>query len=219
MRMLSAKRVEKGQTFLIIAIVVIILLIMLKTSLNLLEVIENKRYLESSIDRLSFENLRSELTKTIQISYEQSNITENIEYFVHFSRRILNQRGFVLKAVLIQTVHPIVAAGVETRLNISILNLLGEEMLELDLDLNGSVKNYTFVSDATSVTSNFTINTATDANYSLTVDYQTASGAYSEILSIPVELNKSKYVALYDLQLVTDRSEQRDKIEKIIEMP
>ena len=79
---------NKGQTFIIIAVITIVVLVILKTSVNIQDITQKNRELEGRFEHDFFTNVVDELTKTIDISYYQSsNITNNVYSFANFTRK------------------------------------------------------------------------------------------------------------------------------------
>lgn len=202
----------KGQMFLIIAIIVIVTIILLKNSLNITKILEAKKFLESGVDRLEFENIENELIKTIQISYNQSaNMTNNVNDFLKFTRNVLQGRAIDFKGIFVETIHPSVSAGTDTPLNITVFNLLKENMNFLNLTLNTNNLTFSNIGDSGMLSTNFTINTYTSQNYTLTVFYNTSTKNSTETVNIPITIGKSKFIAFFDLRMISLRSENRDK--------
>ena len=77
----------KGQMFIIISIITVVALVLLRTGINLPEVLESKRYLELGLERLEFSNLRSEIRNAININSNQTNITDNVNAFIDLARQ------------------------------------------------------------------------------------------------------------------------------------
>jgi hypothetical protein len=124
---------KKGQMFLIVSIITIIALMLLKTSLSLVKIIETKRYLEAGLERLEFQNIKDEAIKTIQISYTQENMTKNLVDYLKFAKSVLSMKAIDLNSILVETVHPNVTPNTSTMLNVTVLNLLGREIQNLTL--------------------------------------------------------------------------------------
>lgn len=206
----------KGQMFIIIAVVVISVLVLLKTSLNLVNILENKRYLEAGLERLEFKNAKDELVRSIKISYNQSsNITNNVNDFSKFARNSLSARAMKFTGLLISSIFPNVSGS--TQMNVTTLNLFEDDLQNLNFTFSydSSTSNFTSVAPLQSVTTSFTF-PATDANYTLTVYYKTASENATQNITIPVEVGKSKYIGFFDLRLSSNRLEQKDKVTETV---
>lgn len=201
----------KGQIFLILAVIIITTVTLLKTSLNAASILETKQYLESGYERTEFQNVRDEVVKVIQISYNQTNMTENLNDFVKFSRDSFNSRAMDLNGIFVETIHPTIAEATDTTMNVTVYNFLGSSLKYLNLSLNGTEKTYTDINDDRILKTNFNINAPYSQNYTLWIFYNTSTTNSSESFTIPIEIGKSKFVGFFDLRLVSSRSENRDK--------
>ncbi len=210
---------RKGQIFFIIAIVVITLLILLKISLSLTSILENKRFLESGLEIMEFQNVKGETIRTIGISYNLTqNITQNILDFTKFSRGYFDSRTMSYQGILVLSQFPTVSSGANTNMNVTVFNALGTNLQNLNVSFSydGSSNNVTGVGDLSTISKTFVFNTASTVNYSLIVFYKTAELNSTENITIPVEIGKSKYIGFFDLKLTSDRLSQRDKFARAI---
>jgi len=212
----------KGQTFVIMAIIIVIVMVMLKSSLNFVKIIENKRYIESGLERYQFQNVKDELEKTIQISYPNGkNITDNLNEFLKFSRQSFKSRTIELNGLFLEAYFPTIETGIDTRLNVSVLNLLGETINTINLSFSGSgvgqtQTNYTF-EDYNILDTNFTFNLQANVyNYTLNITYNTSSENATKIIIIPTEVGKTKYIYYFDIRMVSNKLEQRDILESTV---
>jgi len=212
----------KGQTFVIMAIIIVIVMVMLKSSLNFVKIIENKRYIESGLERYQFQNVKDELEKTIQISYPNGkNITDNLNEFLKFSRQRFKSRTIELNGLFLEAYFPTIETGIDTRLNVSVLNLLGETINTINLSFSGSgvgqtQTNYTF-EDYNILDTNFTFNLQANVyNYTLNITYNTSSENATKIIIIPTEVGKTKYIYYFDIRMVSNKLEQRDILESTV---
>ncbi|MFH0711157.1 MAG: hypothetical protein V1944_01110 [Candidatus Aenigmatarchaeota archaeon] len=205
----------KGQIYLITAVIVIVILVTLKTSLDTTKLLELKRHMEISLEREQFQNIKHEIYNTVSFSSNQSeNINTNVDSFVKYARDKLRTRTYDLNGVMVETIYPTVSSGVNTRINVSVLNLQGMEMKNLNLSFSydmGSNKTFSSVKDEEKIDYNFTFNTISDVNYTLTVFYTTQSKSVAEEITIPVIVGKSKYILFTDLLLKSNVEEIRDK--------
>lgn len=205
----------KGQIYLIIAIIVITIMVTLKTSLDTTKLLETKRHLEVSLEREQFQNVKREIYNTVSFSANQSqNINTNLNNFVKYGREKLGARTYDLRGLMVQTIYPAPASGVDTRINVSVYNFLGQEIRTLNLSFSyDPSKNISFssVKDESSLDYNFTFNTVSNVNYTLTVFYWTSTDVGSEVITVPVSVGKSKYVLFTDIKLKSNVEEIRDK--------
>ena len=201
--------------FIVMSIVIIVLMVMLKSGLNLSKIMENKRYMESGLERLEFQNIRSEMVKTMQICYSQGNMSGCLDDFFKFSKRSLNARAIDLNGYLVKSTYS--SPETNSRLNVTVLNGLGEEMNTLNLTLNSSTQIFKSIQDVSAVETSFTI--STNLNYTLTVFYNTSSENRTETITIPVVSGKGRFITFFDLRMVSNRAELRDKFTETVNLP
>jgi len=175
--------------------------------------------MESGLETQQFQNIKDEVIKTIETSYYQNaEITENVENFLKFVRSYLLEEAMDLNGFVVESIHPNVSVGEDTKLNVTVINLLGTELLSLSLTFN-STKNFSFIDDEEKVQTDFIFNTDLDANYTLSVFYLTSYGNETNNITIPVEIGKSKFIGLFDLRLISPRIELRDKFTRAYTFP
>jgi len=202
----------KGQIFLIIGIVTILTLVMLRTSLSLTKIIEEKRHLELELESQQFGNARSETLRAVSIGYDEgSNMTKNAEDFLKFARNSLKANAVDLNGLVVNSYFLNATASVDIKLNVTVLNLLGTELRNLTLTFNSSAVIYTSIADGSSISTDFTFNTGSNLNSTLSVYYLTSYENKTENITIPIEIGKSKFIGFFDLRLVGSRQEQRDR--------
>lgn len=211
----------KGQMFIIIGIIVSIFIIFLKTTIGITSILENKQHLEAILRSLTFQNLKNELTKTIQISYNKTDVFSNVNDFLNFSRRIIQVKDLELDTIAVEAIFPNVSAGIDTQMNVTIYNLLNTKLQNLDLSFSydNSVRNFTNIADNSIVDINFTFNTNSNVNYTLSVFYKSFSSNSTESISIPVEIGKSKLITFFDLKLAGSFGIEREKFTETITLP
>ncbi|MEM5773136.1 MAG: hypothetical protein QXL86_02825 [Candidatus Aenigmatarchaeota archaeon] len=207
----------KGQFFLISGAIVVVVLLLIKGSLNLTQIIENKRSLEVSMERKEFLNLKQQLIKTIEYSYNK-NESEKIENYLNYVRGRLKSRTMDLTGIAIESTYKNVTASVDSSLNVTVYNLLGETITNLTLDFNGSIEQFYNIEDEKSVESSFIFNTNLDVNYTLTVNYTTSKESKQYRILIPVEVGRSKFIGFFDLRIKGFRVENKDEFSKIVEI-
>lgn len=209
----------KGQFFLISAIVVVVVLFFIKSSLNLAQIIENRRYLEVGLERREFSNIRNELINTIELSYNK-NETANIEGYVVYIRQRLKSRAVELNGIAVESIFRNVTSGSATGLNITVMNFLGMNIqtLNLTFSYDGSSQVFSNVADNSSVRNDFTFTTSSNVNYTLTVNYTTSAESKRYSIQIPVEMGESKFIGFFDLRMKSLRSENSDQFSEIVEI-
>lgn len=206
----------KGQLFIITGLIIIVILTGLKSSLSLSKVLEQQRTLVEGLDALSFSNARSEMIRTLQISYNSTtNMTNNLINFDGFLRDTLTGQGVEFDSLLIESYYPSLAANTNTNLNVVVYNSLGTQLQFLNLTYNGASATTSVGSQGTYQTT-FTINTATSTNQSLLVFYNTSTASQSENITIPLNIGNSTYISFFDLRYISFRGQQSDKFTYIV---
>ncbi|GEM_PF-1646538 len=209
-------RKNKGQMFIIAAIIFVIGLVVIKNSLTLHQFLENKRFVESGLEKLEFQNIKKEIDKVIQISYDnKENLVENINNFILFARDVLSTHLSNLNGILIETIHDEVVANSDMQINITLLNLIGNIEI-LNITFNNSTRSFSDIQEGTIINTYFIFNTNSDNNYTLNFYYKTSTENAYESLVIPVEIGRSKFVGFFDIRLNSERAEYRDKFIRIV---
>jgi hypothetical protein len=203
---------SKGQIFLMIAVVVILTLILLRTSMSLVNILEGKRHLEMSLEAQQFDNLRSEMLNSVSTGYNSSlAMTENAEEFAGFARTYFKSNSEDLGCLMMFSSYPKPAASQVTDLNLTVANFLGSDISNLTAEFNSEEASFASVPEGSVTMANFTFNTAISRNYTLTVSYQTSGGNEVVQMEIPVEIGKGRIAGLFDIRLSSSGQEQRDK--------
>lgn len=201
---------KKGQMFLIISVIIVLTLIMLKTSVNLTDIFQKKREMEGKFDKEIFENFKNEFIKTIEISYHQpSNISRNVFDFANFTRKKMKERLFTFKLLYVGSITP--KSG--TNMNVTLINLL-DNPINASLSLNGSIQNNDNMIDSSDWKTTFVINPG--QNYVLTVSH---NNTYQNNITIETESGISRYIAFFDMSLSDLETTYKDKFQKTYTLP
>jgi len=197
--------------FLITAAILIVILILLKTSANLPSIIQQKRELEVKFEREFFIDIVDELVKVIEISYHQSNnITKNVFNFGNFTRRKMTERSMEFQFLYVGCITP----KVGTTMNVTVVNLL-DRVINATLQLNSSTPaNFSVMVDSSSWDINYTINQG--SNYILTLGY---NETYQENITIQTQPGKSIYVGFFDVTFTGLEDTYKDKFQKSYTLP
>jgi len=200
----------KGQMFLITSVIIVIVLIILKTSVNLPVVLQQKREMEGRFDKEMFENVKTESVKAIEISYHQpTNITRNVFDFANFTRKKMKERLFDFRLLYVGSITP--KSGSD--MNVTLVNLL-EKPINASLNLNGSAQNNDNMLGSTSWDTSFVITPGQD--YILTVSY---NNTYKSNITIQTESGKSKYIGFFDILLRGLETTYKDKFQRSYSLP
>jgi hypothetical protein len=203
----------KGQIFLMIGIIIIIAMILLGTSMSLAKVMQDKIGLERGLESQQFQNIKAEMLNSASFGYEDAgNMTGNLETFGKFARDKLKTSSQDLSCLLLTFHYPPVVAGSDTQLNVTIVNLLGSELENLTLSFESSNIYLSSVADGSRISTNFTFNTVSSINYTLSAYYKTSGKIGTDDMIIPVEIGWSEFGGLIDMQLSGTSQVQSDKI-------
>jgi len=194
--------------FLILSIVIVVLLVMLKSGLNLTKIMQNQQYMQSGLERMEFQNIKSEMEKTIQICYGQGNMSDCLDDFFKFSRESSKARAVDLSGYIVESSYSYPETS--NQLNVSVFNGFGTEMNTLNLTLNSSSQIFRSIQDVSSISTTFSVSTG--SSYILTVFYNTSYENKTDTVNIPVSSGKGKFITFFDLKMVSNRVEYRDQL-------
>jgi hypothetical protein len=203
---------NKGQVFLIAGVLFIVILVILRSTINIEEIEERQRRVEGNFQNKFFKNIVTELQRSAEISYNQpNNITDNVFGFGNFTRKKMADRLFGLEFFYVNTVSP--TSG--TQLNVSVINLLNKT-INISLTLNSTTpqtKSKDDLPDYGKYDATFTITQG--ENYKLTIDYLDRS----ENVTVETENGKSVYTAFFDISLAGTEIIYKDKFQKSYTLP
>lgn len=201
----------KGQMFIIAGLIVIVAIVGLKSILSLQKILENQRHLVEGLDSLEFNNIRSEMTRVLAISFNSSaNMAENLNNFNGFLRDTLASKGVEFDSLLVEVFYPTLSSNANTTVNVTVYNSLGTNMNQLSATFNGTSNTFVLFNGNILRTS-FTINTSVSNNQTLTVAYNTSSTSQTESITVPLNIGTSYYVAFFDIRYISNRGQQSDK--------
>jgi hypothetical protein len=208
----------KGQMFIIAALVMIVVMVSLRSNLSLANVLENQRHLVSSFDTLEFSNIRSEMVRTLYISYNSTaNMTNNLNNFNSFVRDVMTAKSVEFDSLIEKTYYTNLTANQNTTVTVNVLNSLGKDMQFLNLTFNGTSQTFSLANQNVLQTT-FAVNTSVTINQTLTVFYNTTSTNQTETITIPLVIGGSKYVTFFDLRYISANGQQSDKFTNTISL-
>jgi len=197
--------------FIIAALIIIVAIVGLKSGLSLQKILENQRHLVAGFDSLEFNNIRSEMIRVQQLSFNSTtNMTSNLNSFDSFLHDALASKTVEFDSLLVMVFYPPLKASTYTPVNFTVYNSLGTDLKFLNLTFNGTSLTTT-LANQNNFTSNFTIYTAISMNQSLTVFYNTSSTSQTETITIPLTIGNAKYITFYDIRYINNRGQQSDK--------
>jgi len=197
----------KGQSFLIISIIFIIILALIKANISFQEFQEDKSF------GIEFENTKEEMVRSVEFSvYEKENISRNLESFAEFARNSFKRRALNLNSLILEAIVE------NDELNVSVKNLLGNEIIFLNISFSydNSFREFENIKDGEKVTTTFSFS---NGNYTLKISYKTPFSQESEEFLIETEVGKSKFTVFLDISLENEKAKLRDKIFKSYELP
>lgn len=212
----------KGQMFVVGAIIIIIIITLIKTSINLADVLEKKRFLESGVGRLEFANLREEAPRAAHNALNYSlNATNVTGSFLAFAESKLAGRAISLDGVLVSAYYLNLSASTGVPLNVTVYNLFDTELSRVALNLStdfGAPANATDLPAGATFFRNFTVNLASSQNLTLWVFYEHAGERVVQNVTVPAVIGKTKYVGYYDLRMSDDRGDIRDRFVDVLDV-
>lgn len=204
---------DKGQVFLISAVILIVILVILRIGINLPDVIQSSRKLEGNFEKDFFINVVDELTKVIDISYyQQSNITNNVYDFANFTRKKMIERMLDFDFLYVGSLANIT----NNETNVTSINFLNKP-INITLIWNGNISskcNSTNLLNEKVCSDTFSFNAS--ENYVLTVSY---NNTYTENVTIETKINKNIYVGFFDVTLIGKETTYKDKFQKTYTLP
>jgi len=202
---------NKGQMFLISSIIIIVILVILKASANLPNIIEEKKQLESRFEDEFFTNIANCLLEVTEISYHQpENITRNIFDFANFTRKTMNERLLTFNFLYLNAI----TSYSSSKMNVTVVNLLNKP-INVTLTLNDSQSDsMNNINDSTSWNTNFNINLGND--YILTISY---NNQFEGNLTVVTKTTKNTYSGFFDILLIGSEVTYKDKFQKSYTLP
>jgi predicted Holliday junction resolvase-like endonuclease len=196
----------KGQMFIILAIIVITILIVLKLSLNINNIIERNKSIKSDLSNLQIQNIERGIKQALISSYNLFNISENVNYFINFVRLSELGKGNILSGISVQSIYPYVKAGETTIMNTSVYNFLGLKIDNLTLIWNNGTnysQSFSNLEDNSTIFTTFSFTATSNTNYTLLVKYIIENETITKNITIPVSIGNSKFIGFYSIKLST----------------
>ncbi len=198
---------NRGQIFLILSVIIIVVFLLLRGSVNLPDIIQRQKDTESRFEKRFFSNTVDEFQKVVEISSKYDNISTNVFDFANFTRQRMSERlndlDFLFVAALSQRTG--------TTLNISAINLMNKPM-NLTLTLNSTPSqslNMDNFLDRTMRENTFTIAQGND--YTVTISY---NSTYNENMTFITRNGFKYYNAFFDITLRSRDTSYKDKFQR-----
>lgn len=196
----------KGQIFIIIAIIIVLVMILMKTQLDYMRQLEQQRAQLSFALPEIFENIKSEYQRAVQISLgynkTQTNLENSLNNFSSFATNFYSQRNVSLKVLYSFSFVN------STNLSITLGNFLGKTIQNFSVyqTLTGETLQSPALPNQQSNTTSFTISNQRD--FSVTINYFIDNVRYNFTYSS----DTSKTTAYFDISLQERASWLSDKL-------
>lgn len=212
----------KGQMFIVGALIIIIVITLIKTGINIGEVLEKKKFLEAGVERLEFANIRGEVPKAAYNAVNQSiNMTNLTNSFISFTESKLSGRNAQLDGVAVSSYYLNMTASTDIPLNVTLYNFFDTELSRVTLNLStdfSSPSSTTSLQPGTTYFHDFTINSGSSQNLTLWVFYETPTEKVVQNITIPSVIGKTKYVGYFDLKMSDERGSLRDRFVETVDV-
>lgn len=208
--------------FIVGALIIIIVITLIKTSINVADVLEKKKFLESGVERLEFSNIRGEVAKSaynaVNYSLNMTNVTNS---FISFAESKLSGRNIRLDGVAVSSYYLNMTASTNIPINVTVYNFFDAELSRVVLNLSTNFAapvNTTDLQPGSILYSNFTVNSGSSQNLTLWVFYETPTERVVQNVTIPSVIGKTKYVGYFDLKVSDDRGDIRDRFVETVDV-
>jgi len=213
---------SKGQMFIVGALIIIIVITLIKTSINVGDVLEKKKFLDSGVERLEFANIRGEVPKSAYNSVNQSLNTTNVtNAFISFVESKLAGRNVQLDGVAVSSYYLNMTSSVNIPLNVTVYNFFDVELSRVVLNLStdfGSPASTANLQPGSAFRNDFTVNSASSQNLTLWVFYETPTERVVQNVTIPSVIGRTKYVGYFDLRMSDERGDVRDRFVETVDV-
>lgn len=201
--------------FMIGAIIIITALVLIKTSIDVSDILEKKKFLESGVERLEFANLRYEVPKAAYNSLNSSvNMTNATNGFIAYAESKMAGRLVQLDGASVTVYYPNITASTNSPVNVTFYNFFDRDASRVIMNFSSNYnlpQNFSNVPAGQTRSFNFTVNTASSTNMSLWVFYEVGSDRVTENITVPIDLVKTRFVGFFDLRMTDDRGSLRDR--------
>lgn len=201
--------------FLIGSIIIVVVLVLLRTTIDVTDVLEKKRFLEAGVEKAEFENIRSEISKSAFNAVNASqNMTNATNSFISFAELRLAARTIDLDGVSVISNYRNLTASTDTPLNVTVLNFFDTDLERVVLNLStdfSSPVTFLDVGPGTTRSNQFTLNLASTTNLTLWVYYETPVQKVQQNITVPANIDQSRFVGYFDARMESERGSVRDR--------
>ena len=222
MTLLSPQAKQKGQLFIIGAVVIITALVLIRTAIDVSEILEKKKFLEAGLERMEFENIRKELPKAASNSINDTQSMSNAtNEFILFTDNHLIDRTIEFDGISINSLYVNLTASQAEDINVTVYNFFEEELsqviLNLSTDFNSPVTLNNVAAGEVRETS-FSINIASTQDLTLWAFYNTPTGDIVHNITLNAEIDATKFIPYFDIRMTDERGELRDRFTETLEI-
>lgn len=210
----------KGQVFLIGAIIIVLVLVLIRTSINVAEVVQRKSFIEAGLEKIEFTNVRNEVPKA---AYNAMNDTDSIanqtNSFIAFAEDKLNGRTLALDGVSVIAKYDSLQESTDTDLDVTLYNFFDAEMsraiVNLSTDFNSPTQ-FNNTASGSSRFAQFTLNLGSSQNLTMWVFYEVSGKTYVQNVTIPAEIGKTRAVGYFDVRMTSERGTFSDRFSEVM---
>lgn len=204
---------SKGQMFLIGAVIIVSSLAVIKANTMSSSARYELEKLESTLEGEIFKNLVSELNNTVIYSSNSPQMIDmNVFEFMNFTQSKSYGRAMELNALYVG----IISNSTIDRMNVSVINMLGNEM-DVDLSIPGQSFSNNDMPDRSKWDTNFTITSGN--NYNVTVVYNLTEGfSVNKTIYVDTKSNRDVYVNFVYIALESEDALHVQEYQKTIKI-
>ena len=215
----------KGQMFMIGSVIVVVFLILIRTSTDVSQILEKKKFLEAGVEKAEFDNIRSEIpksafnminnTRVVGSSFQVVN--ESI-YFINFTEDKVESRNIQFDGVTVGAWY--LGLGSPVRVNFSFHNFFETNVSTLILNItNMPPQSINDTRPGQTVDTSITQGgSPPGGNETLWIYYRTPTESVTYSMPIELEAGTTKYFGYFDLRTATDRGDIRDRFTETVEI-
>ena len=192
---------NKGQMFIIISVIVIMILIGIKLVSNIPEISESERQLEGNFEDRFFVNIGNELDEVIRISIYED-IPLNVYDFCNFTDDKMKERAMTFKTLFVG----FEANHTTGQINITLINHMDRDITDTTVTINGNIFQED-LSDKELWTTNCSYTPGTEYRVFVTYD----GSDYNQTILLDTSNSKDQYFGFYDLTLTGSYTEYKTK--------
>jgi hypothetical protein len=197
---------NKGQFFLLFSLVIIMVIFSIFFSFPSEQLSKSRENLENYVYLSILSNIEEEQQKIFEYFYFNSSLKDFEKNFSVYIRGKLELRNIEFKNVFLLASYDNIEANNQETLNISLLNLLGNEMNNINITFtyDNSSKLLSSLSDGNFFETSFSFNISSNVDYNLILEFSNNEKEEYKI-NIPLRIGKSKKIGFWVNSLQAER--------------